>query len=84
MTRFLGLVLLAVLLWICLEIAWARLRTALGAGRPPDRPQPPLERIGEPLARCAGCGVHVPRSRLLAGTSGRALCDRCRSLEARA
>lgn len=72
MTRLLGLVALAVVLWIFLEIGWARLKRALGAGRP-AAPMP-----GKPpeiaLVRCSGCGVHVPRARLAAGR-----CERCRS-----
>jgi hypothetical protein len=78
MTRLLGLVLLAVALWMLLEIGWVRLRKAVGAGRP----APPLDRapeVTETLVRCAGCGVHVPRARLVAEMEGGLLCERCRS-----
>lgn len=71
MTRLLGLVVLAVLLWLVLEAAWARLRIAIGAGVRPVPPPPPP--IAETLVRCAGCGVHVSASRLAGG-----LCERCR------
>ncbi len=77
MSRFLGLVVLAVLLWLVLEAAWARLRVSIGADarpvQPPPRPADPPAPIAATLVRCAGCGVHVPRESLAAGR-----CDRCR------
>jgi hypothetical protein len=74
MSRFLGLVILALLLWLVLEAAWARLRVSIGAAARPVQPPPrPPEPIAATLVRCAGCGVHVPRESLAAGR-----CDRCR------
>ena len=66
MTRLLALAALAVVLWMLLEIGWARLKRAVGAGpgKPPEIP----------LIRCSGCGVHVPRGRVAGG-----LCERCRA-----
>jgi hypothetical protein len=71
MTRLLGLLALAVVLWIFLEIGWMRLKRAMGAGRPaaPMPPKPP--QIS--LVRCSRCGVHVPRGRVVAG-----VCEGCR------
>ena len=66
MTRLLVLVALAVVLWMLLEAGWARLKRAVREGQPPKPPEIPLE-------RCSGCGVHVPRGRVVAG-----LCERCR------
>ena len=60
MTRLLALAALAVVLWMFLEIGWARLKRAVGG--PPEIP----------LVRCSGCGVHVPRERVVGG-----LCERC-------
>ena len=73
MSRFLGLVVLAVLLWLVLEAAWARLRISLGATVRPAAPQPPPAQVAETLVRCAGCGVHMPQRLLVEG-----LCERCR------
>jgi hypothetical protein len=75
MTRLLVLVLLAVVLWLILEAAWARLRIAVGvSARPlrPTAPAPPPPPITETLVRCAGCGVHVPGKSMAGG-----LCERC-------
>src|SRR5687768_4285036 len=72
MTRLLALAALAVVLWIFLEIGWARLKRSVGEGRPARRiPSKPSE-MSESLVRCSGCGVHVPRGRVVAG-----LCERC-------
>ncbi|HEX5718638.1 MAG TPA: hypothetical protein VF179_20930 [Thermoanaerobaculia bacterium] len=65
MTRLLALAALAVVLWMFLETGWARLKRSLGAGKSPAPP--------EKLLRCSGCGVHVPRGRVVAGK-----CERCR------
>jgi hypothetical protein len=65
MTRLLALAALAIVLWMFLKIGWARLKRAVGEGRPPAPP--------ESLLRCSGCGVHVPRGRVVAG-----FCERCR------
>ena len=69
--RLLVLAGLAIVLWIFLELGLARLRRALGEGRP--RPQGRPE-ITENLVRCPGCGVYVPRRQLVAGR-----CERCRT-----
>jgi hypothetical protein len=75
MSRLFGLVVLAVLLWFVLEVAWSRLRISISATvrpiSPPPRPPEPVE-IAETLVRCSGCGTHVP-SRMLA----EGLCERC-------
>jgi hypothetical protein len=72
MSRFLGLVVLAVLLWLVLEAALVRLRLSAGvAVRPLQPPQRPPE-VVETLVRCSGCGVHVPQESVTGG-----LCDRC-------
>ena len=63
MTRLLVFAALAVVLWIFLEIGWVRLKRALSAPESPEIP----------LLRCSGCGVHVPRGRVVAG-----LCEGCR------
>lgn len=63
MTRLLGLVAIAVALWMFLELGLARLKRAL------DKPE-----ITESLVRCSGCGVHVPRRQMVAGR-----CERCRT-----
>lgn len=60
MTRLLALVAVAVVLWMLLEIGWARLKRAAGG--------PEIA-----LVRCSGCGVHVPRRRVVGG-----LCEQCR------
>jgi hypothetical protein len=78
MSRLLALVVLAVVLWFVLEVAWSRLRLSIGATvRPIQPPHRPPE-IAETLVRCSACGVHVPQDSVIGG-----LCDRCRSLEAR-
>ena len=64
MTRLLGLVALAVVLWIFLEIGWARLKRAV---------KPLVKPPEVTLVRCSGCGVHVPAGRVVAGRS-----ERCR------
>ncbi len=71
MSRLLVLVLLAIVLWIILEAAWARLRIAVGASTRPAAPPPPAP-VTETLVRCAGCGVHVPGKSMAGG-----LCERC-------
>ena len=73
MTRLLGLMALAVVLWMFLEIGWARLKRAVGEGRPAQPMPPKSPEISESLVRCSECGVHVPRGRLVMG-----LCERCR------
>jgi hypothetical protein len=76
MSRLLGLVVLAVLLWFVLEVAWSRLRISLGATvrpiQPPPRPPRPPE-VAATLVRCSGCGIHVPRESMVEGQ-----CERCR------
>jgi len=74
MTRLLVLVLIAYLVWQGVERLLDRWR-ALQSGPPrASRPTavPPSRAssadTAETLVRCAGCGVHVPRSRTL--TSG--------------
>lgn len=62
MTRLLVFAALAVVLWIFLEIGWVRLKRALSAPKSPEIP----------LLRCSGCGVHVPRGRVVGG-----LCEEC-------
>lgn len=57
MIRLLGLVLVAFLIWVCLEAVVGAVR---GAVEPPSLPPP------EPLARCGACGVYFPRARALA------------------
>lgn len=64
MTRLLALVGLAVVVWIFLEIGWTRLKRVKGG----ERRSPEI-----PLLRCSGCGVHVPRGRVVGG-----LCEECR------
>jgi hypothetical protein len=74
MSRLLGLVVLAVVLWLVLEAAWSRLRISLGAAVRPAMPRPPAPpEVAATLVRCSGCGVHVPRERVEEG-----LCERCR------
>lgn len=74
MSRFLGLVVLAVLIWLVLEAALVRLRLSAGvAARPLQPPPRPPEPIAATLVRCAGCGVHVARDSVVDGR-----CDRCR------
>jgi hypothetical protein len=64
MTRLLLLVVLAYLAWLGVESLMGRLRISAGVTRRPLRPQPPeTGATSETLVRCAGCGVHVPRSR---------------------
>lgn len=71
MTRLLALAAVAVVLWMLLELGWLRLKRALGAG-PAAKPMPPKPpEIA--LVRCSGCGVHVPRGRVVGGR-----CERCR------
>ena len=70
MSRLLGLVVLAVLLWLVLEAAWVRLRLSAGATvRPATKPP----EVAATLVRCSGCGVHVPRESVVGG-----VCERCR------
>ncbi|HWM91916.1 MAG TPA: hypothetical protein VN493_14210 [Thermoanaerobaculia bacterium] len=71
MTRLLGLLALAAVLWLLLEIGWARLRKAVKAGWTVSSLKPP--EAGETLVRCSGCGVYVPRGQVVAGA-----CERCR------
>jgi hypothetical protein len=76
MIRLLGLVLLAYLVWLCLE-ACARFLRAPEKRRPvgPARSGPTVEK----LVRCAACGVYFPASRALAGEEGTPCCsDECR------
>ena len=73
MSRLLGLVLLAVLLWFVLEVAWSRLRISLGATVRPIQPPPRPPEVASTLVRCSGCEVHVPRESVVGG-----LCERCR------
>jgi hypothetical protein len=74
MSRLLVLVILAVVLWFVLEMAWSRLRISIGATVRPAMPQPPAPtEVAATLVRCSGCGVHVPREQVVDG-----LCERCR------
>jgi uncharacterized protein len=68
MGRLLGLVVLAVLLWVTLEAVVKRLGAAAARGSFP--PPPSLKPPPEPLVRCAACGVYVPQVRALAGEEG--------------
>jgi hypothetical protein len=88
MIRLLGLVLIALVIWFVLERMLQVLKQLGGpAGGEPPRPPAaaaPASPV-ETLVRCASCGVHVPRSRTLAGapaetgTEAGFLCERCRS-----
>ena len=66
MIRLLGLVLLAFLIWLCLEAAVRALRDPgeKSGEKPGPRPLPP-----EQLVRCAGCGAYFPRSRAVTATT---------------
>ena len=70
MARLLLLVVIAYLVWLGIESLLNRLR-AFGApsarpAGPRRRATPAKEGTGiETLVRCAGCGVHVARSRIL-------------------
>lgn len=79
MIRLLLLVALAYLAWLGVEGLMGRLRLSAGFTRRPLRPQPPeAGDAGETLVRCAGCGVHVPRSRAVAGESEVFCSEDCR------
>lgn len=69
MPRLLGLIVLAVVIWLVLEAALVRLRLSARAARPV---QPPPETIAATLVRCPGCGIHVPQDSLVGGR-----CERC-------
>lgn len=74
MARLLALMAVAVVLWMLLEIGWARLKRAVGAGRPmPPMPPIPGKSPEVTLVRCSGCGVHVPPGRVVGER-----CERCR------
>ena len=75
MTRILGLVALAVVVWIFLEFAWNRVRSAMSPAPPP--PKMPTPAPPERLVRCEVCNSHVPANRTLTGADGRVLCERC-------
>lgn len=81
MTRWLLLLLLAVLVWQGLERIVGALRAGgqLGPTSPePGRRSP--ERPVETLVRCAACGTHVPRARALTGTDAESYCSpECRA-----
>jgi hypothetical protein len=91
MIRLLGLVLIALVIWFVLERMLQVLKQLGGpaGGEPRAVPRSPSvaasESPVETLVRCASCGVHVPRSRTLAGapaetgTEAGFLCERCRS-----
>jgi len=89
MIRLLGLILIALVVWFVLERMLQALRQAGDGERrsvPPRPASPPACEIpAGTLVRCASCGVHVPRSRTLAGappetaTEAGFLCERCRS-----
>lgn len=76
MTRLLGLLVLAVLIWLVLEALLVRARGTLGGGRRGALPRQGVqqeqgrENGAEALVRCGGCGVYVPRSRALWGPGG--------------
>jgi hypothetical protein len=72
MSRLLGLVVLAVLLWLVLEAAWVRLRLSAGTADPGRRPATRPPEVVATLVRCSGCGVHVPRESVVGG-----VCERC-------
>jgi hypothetical protein len=67
MIRLLGLVMLAFLIWGCLE---AVVRALRGAGEERPSLPPPV-----PLVRCAGCGSYFPRAQALAGEPGGLYCS---------
>jgi len=91
MTRLFGLIVLAVLLWICLEIAVRFLqdlvggvRTAARMPRPPGISQEPGgPRAIQELVRCSRCGVYVPRPRTVTA-GGETVCESCRQAGDRA
>lgn len=83
MTRLLLLLLLSYLAWRGVESLMGRLRISAGAAGRPLRPRRPPGggEGGETLTPCAVCGVHVPRSRALAGARGELYCsEECRPL----
>jgi peptidoglycan/LPS O-acetylase OafA/YrhL len=66
MMRLLQILLLLALAWV----VWRLIRNRLAPPAERDQTRPPEF---EPMARCAACGVHVPKIQL--DTSGR--CPRC-------
>jgi uncharacterized protein len=85
MIRLLLLVVIAYLVWLGIESLLGRLRAAAGftarplrpPGTPPGPAPAPSDSV-ETLVRCAGCGIHVIRSRALT-VGGRAFCsEECR------
>jgi hypothetical protein len=89
MTRLLALVLVAFILWLVLEALIGRVRVALGGrvrmgamprqGSGQGAAQGKPEVAAEDLVRCAGCGIFVPRSRVMRGAgAGESYCsERC-------
>lgn len=82
MTRFLVLLILAVLLGLAINRAMSRFAARLSGedrrrragGNASSRPT-----VTETLERCESCGIHVPRSRIVKDSRGRTFCsERCR------
>ena len=76
MTRWVLLVLLAVLVWQGLERIVAALRSGslLGPTAPQPGPPPPARPV-ETLVRCAACGTYVPRARAVPGAGAESYCS---------
>jgi hypothetical protein len=89
MIRFLLIAFLVLQVWGALSAFFSGLQKGL-KGEPKRRPGPPSPpsrgaTAVESLARCAACGVHVPRSRALAADGDLYCTERCRiSARARA
>lgn len=81
MTRWVLLILLAVLAWQGLERIVAALRSGgLLGPAVPERGRQRSERPVETLVRCAACGTYVPRARALPGADAESYCSEpCRA-----
>lgn len=77
MFRVLVLMLLAYLVFRGIESLLRQTRAVPRGRARPIRPSAPAGSAGaaETLVRCAGCGVHVPRSRTLTAAGGAFFCS---------
>lgn len=75
-----------ILLWVIVGIVvvmWLlRSKKVTSAPSPEEKSEAPTDvKHGEPMLRCAQCGVHVPASEVVAGPTGAVFCSEAHRLQ---
>jgi formylmethanofuran dehydrogenase subunit E len=75
MIRFLGILLLLVILWLAVKSFSAQLKAAVFGPAPAPKSPLPRAAVAETLVRCAACGTYIVPSRAVKGRGDEVFCS---------